>query len=237
MRRLLIVNPNGNPLVTARMQECADRVLGPDCTARAVHPMDSPMAIESPADRALAEPLALALLARNKGYDGYVMACFDDIAVAPARKFLTAPVIDAVEASIAAARGLATRFAIVTTVETMVPGIQRVLRRLGAAGECSVRASGISVAEAAAGEADVLSRLDDAIARARDEDGAQVIILGSGGLTGKAGRLSQKYGLPVIDPIDVAVRMADAASKKALAVKASQAKGTGSSSVLHHDPE
>ncbi|MCW1934582.1 aspartate/glutamate racemase family protein [Pararhodobacter zhoushanensis] len=212
-RRLLIVNPNGNPEVTARTQACADRILGPGCNGFAVQPAGSPHAIETPADRALAEPLALALLAQHPGYDAYVMACFDDIAIAPARAFLKAPILDAVEASVAAARSLAQRFSIVTTVEAMVPGIEALVARLGAASQCSVRAAGIGVAAAAAGEPEALRRLDATIVRARDQDGAQAIILGSGGLTGHAARLSQRHGLPVIDGIEAAIRRAEAASR------------------------
>ena len=214
-RRLLIVNPNSNPQVTARVQACADRILGPACTGFAVQPPGSPYSIQTPADRALAEPLALALLARHPGYDAYVMACFDDIAVAPARAFLTAPIIDAVDASITAARAVASRFSIVTTVEAMVPGIQSLVARLGAAGQCTVRAAGIGVAAAAAGDPEALRQLDAAITQARDHDRAQAIILGSGGLTGYATRLSQRHGLAVIDGIEAALRLAEAAALEA----------------------
>lgn len=224
-RRLLIVNPNGNPEVTARVQECADRILRPDCRGFVIHPMGSPLSIETPADRALAEPLAVALLSLHRDYDGYVMACFDDIAVTPARQFLTAPVIDAVEASIAAARAVAERFTIVTTVDAMVPGIQGLIDHLAATAQCTVRAAGIGVAAAAAGDPEALALLDDAIARAKEEEGAQAIILGSGGLTGQAPRLSRKHGLPVIDCIEAAVMMADTASRGAASTERSMDTG------------
>ncbi|MCL4676391.1 MAG: aspartate/glutamate racemase family protein [Pararhodobacter sp.] len=211
-RRLLIVNPNGNPEITAKVQACADRVLDADCQALAIHPAGSPHSIETRADRALAEPLALALLSQHRGFDGYVMACFDDIAIDPARRFLTAPIIDAVEASIVAARRLAGRFAIVTTVDSMVPGIRALIDRHGATDQCTVRAAGVGVAAAAAGDAETLARLDEAIVRARQIDGAEAIILGSGGLTGHARRLSERHGLPVIDCIEAAVILAQTAS-------------------------
>ncbi|RNF33255.1 aspartate/glutamate racemase family protein [Paracoccus methylarcula] len=194
--RLLIVNPNGNPEVTRLVERSARRVIGPGTSVRAVHPADSPLSIETPDDRDLAEPLAIALLRRNPGYDAYVMGCFDDIAVAGGRGALDAPIVCAAEAAISLARLFAPRFAIVTTVQTMVPGILSLVASQGVADRCSVRAAGIGVARAAAGGDETEARLDATIRAAREIDGAGAIILGSGGLTGRAAGLSARHGLP-----------------------------------------
>ncbi|MEN9059717.1 aspartate/glutamate racemase family protein [Ponticoccus litoralis] len=208
--RLLVVNPNGNPAVTDLVRASAQRALGPHTRVEAINPADSPRSIETPDHRRLAEPLAIELLSRHPDYDGYVMACFDDIALAEGRRFLRGPVVGAAEAAVAAARFLADRFAIVTTVETMVPGIHKLLAGLGATGRCTVHATGVGVA-AAAGEGAAVDRsIDQAIARARRDDGAEAIILGSGGLTGRAGALAERHGLPVIDSIEAALVMAEA---------------------------
>lgn len=211
-RRILVVNPNSNSEVTARVQESADRVLGDRSIALAVNPENCPRGIQTPEDRHHAEPQAIELLSRNLGYDAYVMACFDDIAIKAARNLLNAPVVDTVEASIAFARLHANRFAIITTVSTMVPGIRTLIGTLGASGQCAVRAAGISVASAASEDAKSGVLLNEAIEMARTIDGAEAIILGSGGLTGKARALSERHNLPVIDCIEAAVLMADAAS-------------------------
>ncbi|MDO9638455.1 MAG: aspartate/glutamate racemase family protein [Pseudotabrizicola sp.] len=55
-------------------------------------------AIQTLADRRIAEPLALDLLAANADHDAYVMACFEDIALVQARRFLQVPVVGAVHA-------------------------------------------------------------------------------------------------------------------------------------------
>lgn len=206
--RLLVVNPNANPTVTAQVQRSADRVLGHGWIAQAINHEDSPHSIQTPADRNLAEPYAIDLLSRNQGYDAYVMACFDDIAVHAGRRFLRAPVVDPVEASVAIARQVAHRFTIVTTVETMVPGIQLLLDSLGAGAQCTVRAAGVSVSAAAAGTTKVIEQLNHTMEMACDVDGAEAIILGSGGLTGHAALLRERYGLPVIDCIEAAVLLA-----------------------------
>lgn len=212
-RKILVVNPNSNQEVTDRTQQTANRILGTDCIALVLHPQNSPRSIETLADRKVAEPLAIDLLTQHQGYDGYVMACFDDIAIKAARRFLNVPVIDAVEASIAIARLYESRFTIVTTVAAMVPGIRTLVEALGATSQCTVRAAGIGVASAAAGDPEALNRLDETITQARNIDGAKAIILGSGGLTGQSQRLTKKHGLPVIDSIEAAIRFAEMASK------------------------
>jgi len=206
--RLLIVNPNSNPAVSALLRDVAGRVLPPGATARIVSPAQSPLSIETPAHRALAEPLALNLLAAHPGFDAYVMACFDDIALEEGRRLLRAPVIGAVEAAVAVARRSADRFAVVTTVETAIPGIRRVLDGLGAGRRCAVHAAGIGVASAANGSHAADRRLDAAIAHARDAGRAGAIILGSAGLAGRAAELEARHGLPVIDAMEAAIRLA-----------------------------
>lgn len=208
LRRLLLVNPNGNAAVSEQVQRSAERVLGPDWQARTLNPAQSPLSIQTLGDRTLAEPYCIDLLANNHGYDAYVMACFDDIAVRAGRRFLKAPVVDPVEASVAIARLCAPRFTIVTTVQTMVPGIHALLDNLGVSGQCNVRAAGIGVAEAAQAMPEAMAQLDRTVELARNIDGAKAIILGSAGLTGQAAGLAQRYGLPVIDCIEAAVLMA-----------------------------
>jgi allantoin racemase len=212
-RRLLIVNPNGNAAVTDLVREAAGRVLSTGTEATVLGCRTSPTSIETLEHRSRAEPLAIELLARFPGYDAYVMACFDDIAVAAGRRFLRAPVVAAAEASVAVARMFAARFTIVTTVETMVPGIRALLAGLGVADRATVRAAGFGVAAAAADSGDVEARLDAAILAARNLDGAGAIILGSGGLTGRSKDLAARHGLPVIDAIEAAIAMGEVAAR------------------------
>lgn len=208
--RLLIVNPNSSAEVSRLIRLTTQSVLPADVTARVIQPKAAPPAIQTLADRRIAEPLALDLLAAHADHDAYVMACFDDIALDQARRFLKVPVVGAVEASVAMARLFARRFAVVTTVEGAVPGICSVLQCLGAAEQCSVRAAGIGGAQAADGGAAIAAQLDRAIERARNIDGAHAIILGSAGLTGRAAELTIRHRIVVIE-VEAAVRLAVAA--------------------------
>jgi Asp/Glu/hydantoin racemase len=67
VRRLLVVNPNGNVAVNDLVRDAAARVLGSATTARVVNPPLSPLSIETLEDRRRAEPLALELLSQHRG--------------------------------------------------------------------------------------------------------------------------------------------------------------------------
>ncbi|PZQ48398.1 MAG: Asp/Glu racemase [Rhodovulum sulfidophilum] len=211
-RRLLLVNPNADPAVDELVRAAARRVLGPGDCARVIHPEGAPCAIESAADRAIAEPLALALLAAEPGYDAYVLACFDDIALAPARRLGLGPVVGAVEASLALARTLSDRILVLTTVAAAVPGIEALVGRYGGGAGCAVEAARIGVAEAARRGPETAARLRDALEGALGRSGAGVVILGSAGLGGWAEQAAAFAGVPVIDPIEAAVRLGLAAA-------------------------
>lgn len=209
--RLLIVNPNTNPRVTANLRAEVARVILPSTLARVVNPAAGPFSIETEADRDAAEQHVLALLRDSLPacHQAYVLAAFDDIGLASARALLRVPVVGAVEAGFAAARTLARRFTVVTTVESALPGIRNQFDRYGVAQMATARAAGIGVAEAAEGGGAVIDRLLQAIDRAEREDGAEAILLGSGGLTGSADILTRHTRLPVIDAVLAAVKLAE----------------------------
>lgn len=214
-RRLLVVNPNTNRHVTALIRTLALDLVTPDVSIDVVNPEEGPISIETPADRALAEPKVIEIVRRasDAGVQGFVLACFDDIGVAAARRLAPGPVVDACEAGIAAARCLVDRFSIVTTVAPAVARIEQLAARYGAATICSVRAAGIGVAAAASGAGE--EKLNEAIADAIKDDGAEAIVLGSGGLSGQADALSRRFGVPVIDGVAAAIAFCTAILKLA----------------------
>ncbi len=210
--RLLVINPNSNAAITAQVQALADRVLDRGrVTADAVGLPQAPVAIQSPADRAVAEPLAIARIEAGvaAGYDGFMMACFDDIAVSERRR-ISRPIVDAVDASLSLARTVARRFAIVTTFDAAVPRIRALAKRHGVAEICSVRAAGVGVNAAADLSSVTLARLQATIDAAVTEDGAEAIILGSGALAGRGPVLAAGRQVVVIDSIEAAIRLAAA---------------------------
>ncbi len=205
LKRLLVINPNTNPRVTSLIRSVAERLVTPGIVIEVVNPTEGPVSIESVADRVVAEPKVIEIIraASRSGRHGYVLACFDDIGLSEARQLSPGPVLDACEAGIMAARSLADRFTIVTTVDGAVERIERLVERYSASAICTVRAAGIGVADAAsgAGEDKLNAVVTDTLAR----DGAQAIVLGSGGLTSKADDLARRFNVPVVDGVAAAI--------------------------------
>jgi len=210
VRRILVINPNTNAAVTNLVRLAADGLDLPGTAVQVVNPASGPFSIESTADREAAVPHVIALIrdSRQEQYDACVLACFDDIALVEARALLAVPVIGTCEAGIAAARAQAHRFTIITTVHSAIPTIEGLLDRYDAKGICRVRAAGIGVAAAASTAGETQARIEQTIRLAVAEDGAEAILLASGGLTGRAGLLSERFGLPVIDGVMAAIEMA-----------------------------
>ncbi len=209
-RRILVINPNTNPLVTERVRAMADRCEVPGVTLEVVNPAAGPFSIESELDKRQAEAEVLTLIGgrAHLEYDAYVLACFDDLALQAARQMVAVPVIGCCQAGIEAAHAVSPALAIVTTVGAAVPGIDRMMKRYGAGDRATVRAAGIGVDDAARAQPQTQTRLRQTIAQAIAEDGAEVILLASGGLTGQADRIGAEAGVPVIDAVEAALRQA-----------------------------
>lgn len=210
-RRILVINPNSNPAVSEGIRQAAAAVVMTDTELMVVNPSQGPLSIESLEHREQAIPPLLAIAQRysNQGFDAYVLACYDDIALTELRRILGKPVIGAFEASIAAVRSVASRFCIVTTVESALATINGLLREYGAQDIGQVMAAGIGVAEAASGGASTELKLIKAIDAAIEQQGAEAIILGSGGLIGRGTALANAFNTPVVDAVLSAITMAE----------------------------
>ena len=115
------------------------------------------------------------------------------------------------EAAYHAASFLSCRFSIITTLRRSVPGIEDNLTRYGLAKKCArVRATEIPVLALEEGDPATLAKIEDEIRRSVDEDQAEAIVLGCAGMADFMQRLSDQFGLPVIDGIACATTFAEA---------------------------
>jgi allantoin racemase len=206
-KRLLVVNPNTNPRITRLVRTVAERLAVPGIDVQVVNPKQGPFSIETASDREAAEPQVIDIIraASDDGIRGFALACFDDIGVSEGRRITAGPVVDACEAGVIVARCLAERFSIITTVESAVPRIERLVAKHLASAFCSVHAAKIGVADAASGVGD--AKLNAAIADALSMDGAEAVILGSGGFAGRADYFSERFNIPVIDGVAAAISL------------------------------
>ena len=210
--RIAIVNPNATRSMTETIAAAARRAASPVTQIAAFTNGDGPASIEGPVDGALAVPGLLRAIAKAEadGADAFVIACFDDTGLDAARSIATGPVIGIGEAAAHVASLLSRRFSVVTTLACSLPILEDNLKRSGLFALCGkVRASDIPVLALEADPAAANARISAEIAAAMAEDGAEAIVLGCAGMADFAAELSAEHGLPVIEGVAAAVKLAE----------------------------
>jgi allantoin racemase len=207
MADILVVNPNSSVSVTQSMDACLDDVRSfSGITMRCTTLDKGPPGIETDVHVVEVIPHLLELIASIKA-DAYVIGCFSDPGLEQARAATPRPVVGIGEAAYLAALGLGRRFGIVSIVAASVPRHERYLRRLGLAERLAGdRPIGFGVT-ALKGEA-VMSQLIRVGRALRDEDGADVLVLGCAGLGMYRHALEKELRLPVVDPVQAAAAQA-----------------------------
>jgi allantoin racemase len=143
------------------------------------------------------------------GVDAYVIACFGDTGVPAARELGRGPVVGMTEAALLAAAVIAHRFAIITMPRRTLEQSDRVVRTLGLGHRCSVRALDVPVLAVEHGSDHLLEAFAAEGLAALEQDGAEAVILGCAGLSDLAGPLGERLGVPVVDGVLAAVKMAE----------------------------
>jgi len=223
--RLLAVNPNTTAAMTRRIGAAARAAAAPDTEIVAVNPEMGPASIEGYYDEAFALPGLLAAIrdGERAGHDAFVIACFDDTGLDAARALARGPVIGICEAGVHCASLLAHRFSIVTTLARSIAPIEALVSRYGAGARCRVRAAGVPVLALEDAGSGAATRVRDEIRRTLEEDAAEAVLLGCAGMTDLARRFSDELGVPVLDGVACAVKLAEALV--ALGLRTSKAGG------------
>ena len=234
--KLLVLNPNTTAAMTRSIAVAARAVAQASTTIVARNPETGPASIEGPYDQALCTPHVLDEVAKGEreGCDATVIACFDDPAVEAARCLASGPVIGIAEAAMRSAAMIASRFAVVTTVEPAVPGIEELVARYGAARNCvGVRAADVPVLALERPSAATYRRIRDTAAEMLRAERADAIILGCAGMAALAPRLARELDVPVIEGVGAAVKLAE--SLVALGLATSK-RGSYASPALKRGP-
>ncbi|PSC03453.1 Asp/Glu/hydantoin racemase [Alsobacter soli] len=210
--RIAVINPNTTASMTAKIGAAARAAAAPGTEILAVNPESGPVSIEGYWDEAYSVPGLLVEIARAEkaGVDGHIIACFDDTGLEAARCAARAPVVGIGEAAFHVASLLAHRFSVVTTLSRSIPAIETNLMKYGLDRRCArVRASEVPVLELENPASDAAARISAEIERAKTEDRAEAIVLGCAGMANLAARLSAEHGLPVVDGVAAAVKLAE----------------------------
>jgi allantoin racemase len=203
--RIVILNPNTTQAFTQRLGAHAQSIAAAGSIVVALSPRAGPIAVECHADEAMAVPGMLERVREQEqlGTDAYVIACFGDTGIEAVRELAAGPVIGMTEAALFAGAMLAARFSIITLPPRTIMQAERVVRHVGLGHRCHVRAIDVNVDEP------LLRAMLAESRRAIAEDHAEAIILGCAGLSGLVEPMRQALGVPVIEGVSVAVKMAE----------------------------
>ena len=208
--RIVVLNPNSTQAVT----EGIDTALGPlrlgggpeiECATLA----EGPPGIETDAHVTMVvAPIARFVASREDEADAFIIACFSDPGLAEARRATRRPVLGMAACGVFTAIGLGSRFGVISILQEAIPRHLRYYDALGIGSRLAGdRAVGIGVT-GLADEARTLERMTATGLALRDEDGADVLVLGCAGMARYRERLEDSLGVPVIDPVLAAAGMA-----------------------------
>ena len=207
--RILVINPNSNETVTRGLETALSPLTfkdGPDIACLTLR--EGPFGIETQADvDSIALPLR-RLVDADETSAAFVIACYSDPGLHVCREATKRPVFGIAECGVLTALSRGNRFGVIAIKQRSIARHVRYLRQMGLmdrlAGE---RPLEISVAETASGEGTLAKMID--VGRAlKDQDGADVIVMGCAGMARHRRSLEEALGVPVIDPTQAAVAMA-----------------------------
>lgn len=176
---------------------------------------DGPAAIEGAADAALVVPelLRLAPQWEQARFDAVVIGCFSDPGLDALRERTAIPIVGPGAAAMHLAAQLGTRFSILSPAGGEPGRVAARLRALGLADLfTSVRGVGCSVLDLARQRPEAFRRIVAAGRACRDEDGADIIVLGCMSmafLPDVTRHLQAEIGCPVVNPVHAGLKTAE----------------------------
>ena len=203
--RILIINPNSDPEMTAVIQKTADGYADGEFDVVCKPTPGAPVFIETSNDVIQAAPGMVKLLRENEDhFDAIIIACHDDPNLDAMKEMARKPVVGIGEASMKMASMLGHRFSVVTTSKHSIPAKEAQVRKLYLEGMlASVKAPPEEMAGASEKE-----KYLKAAQMALDEDMAEVLVLGCAGMSGLDKSLSEELGAPVLDGVVCALIIA-----------------------------
>lgn len=208
---LLLINPNTTQAMTDNLAAAARAVAAPGTRVQAVQPSFGPASIEGFFDEAVAAAGVAEQMRHAPAHDAAVIACFGDPGLDAAREATRAPVLGIAEAAFHAASLVSTGFSVVTTLTRTCVIAEHLLHKYGFERRCrGVHGTDIPVLALEDGGLGCLPQIEAAAREALSRDRSGAIVLGCAGMAGLCRELQQRLGVPVIDGVAAAVKLAEA---------------------------
>lgn len=209
--RILVVNVNTTTAMTDTIAAQARAAARPGTEIEALTPFFGPESVEGNFESYLS---AVAVMDRVRAYQGHydavVQAGFGEHGREGLQELCDVPVVDITEAAAHVACLLGHRYSVVTTLDRAIGQIEDRLLLAGLNARCaSVRASGLSVLDLEGDPSAAVKAIVEQARLAVDNDGAEVICLGCGGMAGLDAEVRAATGAPVVDGVTAAVALAE----------------------------
>ncbi len=210
--KIIVVNVNTSQTMTQVIAAGARRYASPGIQIVALRPSFGLEAVDCAFESYLSAVAVMdRVLAYREPYDAVVLARFGEHGQDGLQELIDPPVVEICAAAAHVAMLIARSFSVVTTLQRSVPAIEDRLKLAGLLDRCaSIRASGMSTLEVDADPPGAIRGLVDQAGVAVRQDHAEAICLGCAGLSGLQEAVSAELGVPVIDGIGAAVRLAEA---------------------------
>jgi allantoin racemase len=210
--RILVVNVNTTAAMTETIATQARAVARPGTEIEGLTPFIGPESVEGNFESYLS---AVAVMDRVRAYpepyDAVVQAGFGEHGREGLQELCDVPVVDITEAAAHVACLLGRKYSVVTTLDRAVGQIEDRLLLAGLdAHRAAVRASGLCVLELEDDPAAAVKAIAELARLAVEQDGAEVICLGCGGMAGLDAEVRTVTGAPVVDGVTAAVALAEA---------------------------
>ncbi|MFD6168380.1 aspartate/glutamate racemase family protein [Streptomyces coeruleorubidus] len=208
--RIVVTNCNTTQEMTEEIVRGARAAAGPGTAVTGLTPAWGPESAEGWLDSYLSAAAVLDTLRTYDGppYDAVVLAGFGEHGREGVRELVGVPVVDITEAAAHLACLLGRRYGVVTTLARSVGQIEDSLETAGVARNCAaIVGTGLNVLDLGDDERTETAFL--AAAERACAAGAEVLVLGCAGMTGLQRVVGEKLGLPVVDGVAAAVKLAE----------------------------
>jgi allantoin racemase len=207
--RILLVNVNTSAKATDAMVAVARRVVAAEVVG--ITPVFGSAGVDSNTQSLIAAVGVLdAVASFSEPYDAVVLGGFGEHGREGLVELVEVPVVDITESAVHVAMMLGRTFSIVTTLPRSAGQIEDRLLLAGLRERCaSVRSVGLSTRELDVEGAAATAAVVDAARAAVEQDGAEVVVLGCGGMAGLSEIVSREVSVPVVDPVTTGVLLAE----------------------------
>jgi allantoin racemase len=196
-----------------RREEILRRWAAPGTSVEVADSPGGPLSIESAAEEFLCVGSMLtALSKRDDQPDAVIIGCFGDPGLPAVREVLECPVVGPLEASFHLGAQLGRRVGILTVLESLDPLMESLVRSMGESlNYAGCVAVNVPVLELHKEPQALVDRAAEAARPLVEDRRADVVLLGCMSMSFQdlAGPISQKLGVPVLNPARCALRTAE----------------------------